>query len=118
MNMKYAAASAILTAVYACTPKDSIGEASDFDQFCGQFTELTQSENYAELTAQERAAQLDALLLQKLPTSSNAYQAWTAIQNATPTQRPALYKDAAESAGMKNWKCPAVEKYGSQIGSH
>lgn len=119
MNTKLFLAVAVL--VTACTPKDKVeaaSNASDFDLFCSQFTEFTQSENYAELTAQERAARLDALLLEKLPATSNAYQAWAAIQNATPAQRPALYKDAAKSTGMKSWDCPAVERHGHLIGSY
>lgn len=107
--------------IFVYTPKDrsvSIAENSDFDIFCDQFTQLVEEGDYSELTAQERALKLDTFLTRELLPSSNAYQAWAAIRNAAPDQRSMLYRDAAKSAGYEDWECPAVEAYGSQVGSH
>lgn len=121
MKIKYLAALPILMAVYACAPKGNQGTSaqnSDFDVFCDQFTTLVNADNYSELTAVERSAELDSLLSGKLPASSNAYQAWAAIRNAPPAQRSMLYKDAAKSAGFADWNCFAIAEHGNQVGSH
>ncbi|AMX03445.1 hypothetical protein [Microbulbifer thermotolerans] len=121
IKLKYVAVFPILVSLCACTPKEDPNsgiENSDFDIFCDQFTRLVNADDYSELTAQERALKLDAFLTEKLPPSSNAYQAWMAIQNAAADQRSMLYKDAARSAGHSDWSCLAVEQYGSQVGSH
>lgn len=102
----------------ACSPeKQSIAVKSDFDVFCEQFTLLTESADFSSLTGEDRAIKLDSMLSGKLEPSTNAYIAWTAIRNSPPSERYFLYKDAAASIGAGNWKCPAVEQYGHEVGS-
>lgn len=121
MKFKHIALVPILASLCACTPKgnsNSDTSNNDFDIFCDQFTKLVNSDDYSELTTEERAMKLDSFLTEQLPLSSNAYQAWMAIRNAAADQRSMLYKNAAKSAGLSDWSCSAIEQYASQVGSH
>ncbi|SHG28593.1 hypothetical protein SAMN04487965_3691 [Microbulbifer donghaiensis] len=93
-------------------------ENRNFEIFCEQFANLVKAESYPTMTAQERAEKLDSLLIERIPVSSNAYQAWAAIRNAAPSQRSSLYESATISVGIKDWNCPAVEERSSQVGSN
>ncbi|WP_288129717.1 hypothetical protein [Microbulbifer sp.] len=121
MNIKYLVSFYALLLISACGPKSpqiSGNEIDDFDKFCTAFTELSNSSDFPNLTPLERSKRLDSSLSEKISTSGDAYIAWSAIRNATPSQRANLYKDAAASAGNKEWECPAIDKFGNQIGSN
>lgn len=90
---------------------------NEFDILCDNFTALVGSENYSSLSEEDRAAQLDLTLTNKLNRNGNAYAAWTAIRNATPTDRYSLYAEAARSTGYQNWNCPAISSHGHEVGS-
>ena len=107
----------VLSACSADENKLIVAAKTDFDLFCEQLTMVTESADFSSLTSEERASQLDAVLTEKLEPSSNAYMAWAAIRNGTPSERYFLYKDAAASTGYENWACPAVKLHGSEIGS-
>lgn len=104
----------------ACSDEDeklSLAAKKDFDLFCEQFTIMTNTSDFSLLTSEQRAAKLDVMLIEKIEQSGNAYIAWTAIRNGPPPERYSLYKDAAASAGYTDWKCPAAESHGSDVGS-
>lgn len=90
---------------------------SDFDTLCKQFTLLVNSAEYPNLSSEERAEKLDAILVANLKTSSNAYMAWSAIAYATPVERAVLYHEAALSTGINAWNCPAIIEHGHEVGS-
>lgn len=121
MRIKFSPALLALILVSGCNPNNkevSGTDTADFNQFCEQFTNLVNSDDYSLLTPQERSTKLDALLTNDLSTSSNAHQAWSAIKYAEASQRSALYKDAAKSAGDTDWDCPAVNKHASEVGAN
>jgi hypothetical protein len=110
----------IAISVSACSPgKDSEAQTinNDFDVFCEQFTLLTESAEFSQLSSEDRASRLDTKLSGALAPSANAYIAWTAIRNGPPSERYFLYKDAASSAGHNHWECPAVKQHGHEVGS-
>lgn len=98
-------------------PQESKRGVNEFEILCAEFTELVDSENYANLNEEQRAVRLDKMLANKLSVESNAYIAWTAIRNATPAARQALYSEAARSLGYDNWSCPAISSHADQVGS-
>lgn len=121
MNIKLSLAILTLISVSACSPnskKVSATDNGDFDLFCEQFTNLVNSEDYSQLTPKERSAKLDAIVINGLPTPSNAQQAWAAIKYAEASQRSALYQDAAKSAGIDHWECPALNDHASEVGAN
>jgi|GEM_PF-2782236 hypothetical protein len=121
MNKKIYWIPAVALILLSCSAKkDGETEAAvqnDFDVFCQQFTQVTQSADFAQLSSEERALRLESRLAGELEPNANAYIAWSAIRNGPPSERYALYKDAAASAGQKNWDCPAVQQYGHEVGS-
>lgn len=121
MNTKYAISIFALVLVSACGTKDSQisdNDINDFDKLCMEFSELSKSSEFPDLSPAERSKHLDSSLTEKISTSSDAYIAWSAIRNATPSQRASLYKDAAASTGNEKWECPAIDKFGDQVGSN
>ena len=107
----------VVSACSAGSNKQVVAAKTDFDFFCEQFTIVTESADFSSLTSEDRASKLDALLIEKLESSSNAYIAWTVIRNGSPSERYFLYKDAAASTGYEDWECPAAKLHGSEIGS-
>lgn len=92
-------------------------EKNEFDVFCDQFAALVGSENYSALSQEERADQLDRMLVSNINPDGNAYIAWSAIRHATPSDRQLLYVEAARSTGYENWSCAAINSHGHQVGS-
>lgn len=121
MNIKLSSALLALIVVSGCdsdSTKVSQTENGDFKQFCEQFTNLVNSDDYSQLSPQERSVKLDALVANGVATSSNAQQAWSAIKYAEASQRVTLYHEAAKSAGLDNWDCPSVNEHASEVGAN
>lgn len=97
--------------------KQISGAKNDFDLFCEQFTIMTESPGFSSLTSEQRSEKLNGILVEKIEQSGPAYNAWVAIRNGPPSDRYSLYKEAAASVGYMDWKCPAVELHGSEVGS-
>ena len=120
MMMKKFALALMVIGLVACTDKGEQAAApakNEFDILCEHFTALVSSKNYPGMSVEERAEELDKALVANLNTAGNAYSAWSAIRNATPSDRNALYSDAALSTGYENWDCPAINQRGQEVGS-
>ncbi|WP_299592923.1 hypothetical protein [uncultured Microbulbifer sp.] len=119
--MKIVPLVATLIFLSACTEKDTQETSSypnEFEIFCDKFTDLVQDEGYSDLTPEERSQLLDQSFSKVVNTSSDAYLAWSAIKNATPSQRAELYSDAAKSVGNTEWECPAIKEFADQVGAN
>lgn len=84
---------------------------------CNQFAMFVESESYRNMNSETRADYFDRAVLDILEPTSNAYLAWSAIRNATPSARAALFDEAAHSSGYKEWQCPALEQHAHEVGS-
>lgn len=106
--------------VAACSSENdrASGETkAEFEVLCDEFTTLAQSSDFAQLLPEVRAEQLELMLVNKLYLTDHAYMAWTAIRNATPSERYSLYREAAASSGYQEWSCPAMAEHGHKVGS-
>jgi hypothetical protein len=120
MKHKFILIMALALTISACSPEQGgqfTKSGSGFDVLCSEFSTLTQTANYLTLSSEERGTELDGVLTQKLRPDNNAYLAWSAIRNATPTERYSLYKEAATSTGYNDWECAAIAQHGQEVGS-
>lgn len=92
-------------------------ENKAFDVFCTTFESLVANPDFEEMDSEVRAVKLDSELEKVIGQNTAAYVAWSAIRNASPEDRWFLYGEAAKSIDYSDWKCSAVEKYASKVGS-
>lgn len=111
----------LLTAgLISCSPEGGRGAKqvnTEFDILCNQFGALVASDDYPNMNSEERANHFDQMLTDKLSSAGNAYMAWTAIRNATPDARSALFDEAAHSVGYEGWECLVIKQHAHEVGS-
>jgi hypothetical protein len=111
---------ALALIIVACSQEQSTQPAktgNGFDVLCSEFSSLTQETDYATLSSEKRSEKLDAMLAQRFEPDNDAYQAWSAIRNASAMERYTLYREAAASTGYNDWECPAIALHGHEVGS-
>lgn len=83
----------------------------DFNLLCDYFKELDSQLEKQELEPEARFAFIHERVINNLSELSNARVAWVAIRNASPESRYELFTEvAAESVGLSNWRCPAMQE--------
>lgn len=112
---------AFLFVVTACSP--GLGDAStkkhsEFNALCEVYTKIVKQADFPGLSSEDRTRKLESELAPRLGSAGDAHIAWTAIQNAPPSEHYYLFKEAAKSAGYGTWVCPAIKDHGHEIGSN
>jgi hypothetical protein len=120
MKSKSSLTVAFVLIIAACSQEQSTksaNTANGFDVLCSEFSSLTKEADYPSLSSEKRGEKLDGILAQQFEPNNNAYLAWSAIRNASPTERYTLYREAAASTGYRDWECPAIARHGHEVGS-
>lgn len=99
-----------VVSISGCSQKEK-----DFDMVCEYFNQLEIQLNQKVMTPSERGNFILEKVLNNLSHESNAGAAWKAIAAAEPSERYSLFVSAAESSGVVNWQCPAMENLASTL---
>jgi hypothetical protein len=81
----------------------------DLNAICEIYTSASNANGLSSLNDPQQAAELYEKTLDSLMTPS-VVEIFIASGTADPSQRYALFQEAASSIGVNNWECPALKQ--------
>ena len=110
MKSNMFAALLCVVSISGCSEKEK-----DFDLVCDYFNQLEIQLNQKVMTPSEKGNFILEKVMNNLSQESDAAIAWNAIAAAEPSERYNLFVSAAESSGIMNFRCPAMENLASTL---